>query len=75
MGNTVNRAARQDIFSFNTKDYKLPKGVTFDFDDGSQADKARERLKIKKEERKYPSLPYSVNQALPRVFSWRQNRE
>lgn len=23
------------IFSFNTKDYKLPKGVTFDFDDGS----------------------------------------
>jgi outer membrane lipoprotein-sorting protein len=24
------------IFSFNTKDYKLPKGVTFDFDDGSK---------------------------------------
>jgi outer membrane lipoprotein-sorting protein len=24
------------IFSFNTKDYKLPKGVTFDFDDGSE---------------------------------------
>jgi outer membrane lipoprotein-sorting protein len=23
------------VFSFNTKDYKLPKGVTFDFDDGS----------------------------------------
>ena len=23
------------IFSFNTKDYKLPKGVTFDFDDGT----------------------------------------
>jgi outer membrane lipoprotein-sorting protein len=23
------------IFSFNTKDYKLPKGVTFDFDDGA----------------------------------------
>jgi hypothetical protein len=22
------------IFSFNAKDYKLPKGVTFDFDDG-----------------------------------------
>ena len=24
------------IFSFNTKDYKLPKGVTFDYDDGSK---------------------------------------
>ncbi|GAC1448424.1 MAG: hypothetical protein NVSMB7_09860 [Chitinophagaceae bacterium] len=24
------------IFSFNTQDYKLPKGVTFDYDDGSQ---------------------------------------
>ncbi|MEN9569380.1 MAG: hypothetical protein RL172_611 [Bacteroidota bacterium] len=23
------------VFTFNTKDYKLPKGVTFDFDDGS----------------------------------------
>ena len=23
------------IFTFNTKDYKLPKGVTFDFDDGT----------------------------------------
>ena len=23
------------IFSFNTKDYKLPKGVTFDYDDGT----------------------------------------
>jgi outer membrane lipoprotein-sorting protein len=23
------------IFTFNTQDYKLPKGVTFDYDDGS----------------------------------------
>jgi len=27
------------IFSFNTQDYKLPKGVTFDYDDGSQKKK------------------------------------
>jgi len=27
------------IFSFNTKDYKLPKGVTFDFDDGAEQKK------------------------------------
>ena len=25
------------VFSFNAKDYKLPKGVTFDFDDGAAA--------------------------------------
>jgi len=35
-------------FTFNTKDYKLPKGVTFDFDDGTQnnktaADKAKSK--------------------------------
>lgn len=28
------------IFSFNTQEYKLPKGVTFDYDDGSQKKKA-----------------------------------
>ncbi|MEO7767759.1 MAG: hypothetical protein ABIS01_10045 [Ferruginibacter sp.] len=27
------------IFTFNTKDYKLPKGVTFDFDDGAEVKK------------------------------------
>jgi len=24
------------LFTFNTKDYKLPKGITFDYDDGSK---------------------------------------
>lgn len=28
------------IFTFNTQDYKLPKGVTFDYDDGSAKKKA-----------------------------------
>lgn len=27
------------IFTFNTKEYKLPKGITFDFDDGTAAKK------------------------------------
>jgi len=27
------------VFTFNTQDYKLPKGVTFDYDDGSQKKK------------------------------------
>ena len=36
------------VFSFDTKDYKLPKGITFDFDDGTQnrktaAEKAQNR--------------------------------
>lgn len=33
------------IFTFNTKDYKLPKGVTFDFDDGSETKKAADKTK------------------------------
>ena len=32
------------IFTFNTKDYKLPKGVTFDYDDGSKNDDARKKM-------------------------------
>jgi hypothetical protein len=34
------------IFSFNTKDYKLPKGITLDYDDGSE--KNGDKLKNKK---------------------------
>lgn len=34
------------VFSFNTKDYKLPKGITLDYDDGSK--KNGERLQNKK---------------------------
>jgi len=36
------------IFSFNTKDYKLPKGVTFDYDDGSKKEANKEKLKERK---------------------------
>ena len=52
------------IFSFNTQDYKLPKGVTFDYDDGSQkklpaTDQKNERGKI---EISYHS--YEINKGL-----------
>ena len=52
------------IFSFNTQDYKLPKGVTFDYDDGSQkklpaTDQKNERGKI---EISYHS--YEINRGL-----------
>ena len=33
------------VFTFNTKDYKLPKGVTFDFDDGAANNKPAEKNK------------------------------
>jgi len=36
------------IFSFNTKEYKLPKGITFDYDDGSDKIKSKEALKTNK---------------------------
>src|SRR6185436_776325 len=36
------------IFSFNTKDYKLPKGVTFDYDEGSKKAEDPNKLKNKK---------------------------
>ncbi len=39
------------VFSFNTKDYKLPKGITFDYDDGSKKEQTPDKLKNKN--RKY----------------------
>jgi hypothetical protein len=36
------------IFSFNTKDYKMPKGVTFDFEDGAKKKTPEEKLKNQK---------------------------
>lgn len=38
------------VFTFNTKDYKLPKGVTFDFDDGTNNTKSAEKNKSGKAE-------------------------
>jgi hypothetical protein len=34
------------VFSFNTKDYKLPKGITLDYDEGTE--KNNDKLKNKK---------------------------
>ena len=39
------------IFSFNTRDYKLPKGVTFDYDDGSKKQPTPEKIKDRKGEK------------------------
>jgi len=52
------------IFSFNTKDYKLPKGVTFDFDDGVAPPKQQE-IKNKKGRAEITFNNYIINKGVP----------
>ncbi len=52
------------IFSFNSKDYKLPKGVTFDFDDGSNNNPA-DKAKAKKGRAEITFSSYTINKGLP----------
>ena len=52
------------VFSFNTKDYKLPKGVTFDFDDGSEAKKAEDKGKNKKGKAEISISSYTINKGI-----------
>ena len=51
------------IFSFNTKDYKLPKGVTFDFDDGTEQKKSPE-IKNKKGRAEISFSNYIINKGV-----------
>jgi hypothetical protein len=53
------------IFSFNTKDYKLPKGVTFDYDDGSKKDTDADKLKNKKGKIEISYSSYTINKGVP----------
>lgn len=46
--------------SFNTKDYKLPKGISLDFDNGADKDKA-DKLKNKKGKVEIVYSNYSIN--------------
>ncbi len=52
------------IFSFNTKDYKMPKGVTFDFDDGTTATKGDDKLKNKKGRVEIDFSSYTINKGV-----------
>jgi hypothetical protein len=54
------------VFSFNTKDYKLPKGVTMEFDDGEKPDAAR--LKSKKGYVELTYETYVINKGVPESF-------
>ncbi len=48
-------------FSFNTKDYKMPKGVTFDFEDGTGAKKTDDKTKPKKGKVELDFKNYTIN--------------
>jgi len=52
------------IFSFNTKDYKMPKGVTFDFEDGTKKKTADEKLKNQKGKMEISIYGYIINKGI-----------
>ena len=52
------------IFSFNTKDYKMPKGVTFDFEDGTKKKTAQEKLKNQKGKMEIAVSGYIINKGI-----------
>ncbi|MFZ1528608.1 MAG: hypothetical protein WAT19_07655 [Ferruginibacter sp.] len=53
------------VFSFNTKDYKLPKGITFDFDNGTPAeDPAKKKNKNKKGRAEIVIRGYIINKGV-----------
>jgi len=52
------------LFSFNTKDYKLPKGITFDFDDGTSNKATTKTEKPKKGEAEILLTKYIINKGI-----------
>jgi hypothetical protein len=52
------------VFSFNTKDYKLPKGVTFDFDDGGDNKNPADKMKNKKGRAEITINNYTINKGI-----------
>jgi outer membrane lipoprotein-sorting protein len=53
------------VFSFNTKDYKLPKGITFDYDDGTRRSDAADKIKDKKGKVEILYTSYTINKGVP----------
>jgi outer membrane lipoprotein-sorting protein len=52
------------IFSFNIKEYKLPKGVTFDYDDGAGEEQDKGKLRTKKGKIEIVYSAYQVNKGV-----------
>ena len=57
--------ADKAVFSFNTKNYKIPKGVTFDYDDGTKKEKNTDKLKNKKGKVEITYSNYIINKGVP----------
>ncbi|MEO5591681.1 MAG: hypothetical protein ABIR15_21065 [Chitinophagaceae bacterium] len=53
------------IFSFNTQDYKLPKGVTFDYDDGSPKKKETPATQNQRGKIEIAYSAYLINKGIP----------
>jgi outer membrane lipoprotein-sorting protein len=52
------------VMTFNTKDYKLPKGVTFDYDDGSKKEEVTDKTKNKKGKVEIVYSSYIINKGV-----------
>ena len=53
------------VFVFNTKEYKLPKGVTLDYDDGSKKETEADKMKNKKGKVEITYSSSSINKGVP----------
>ncbi len=53
------------VFTFNAQDYKLPKGVTFDYDDGSAKQKPAAEAKSQRGKIEITYASYTINKGLP----------
>ena len=53
------------VFTFNTKDYKLPKGVTLDYDGGNKKETNPDKLKSKKGKVEITYSGYIINKGVP----------
>jgi outer membrane lipoprotein-sorting protein len=51
--------------SFNTKDYKLPKGITIDYDNGADAGTKQQKDKSKKGKVEIIYTDYTINKGVP----------
>ncbi len=56
------------VFIFNTKDYKLPKGITFDFDDGTAKSAAQAGVDKSKGQAELTFSQYVVNKGVEEKF-------
>ena len=52
------------VFSFNTQDFKLPKGITFDYDEGNVKKKTDENVKNQRGKIEITYLDYTLNKGL-----------